>query len=86
MTADIEYFINLTATSGTSVLVDIDFGDGNSTQRSFTNAQGKQEFAWNYIVFLLRIDYGDARVIRGSSTKMLISQPWIVIFRHAIHH
>ena len=34
----------------------------------------------------LRIDYGDGRVTRGSSTKMLISQLWIVIFRHAIHH
>ena len=34
----------------------------------------------------LRIDYGDGRVIKGSSTKMVISQIWNVIFRHAIHH
>ena len=36
----------------------------------------------------LRIDYGDGRVIKGSSTKMVISQLWNVIFRsrHAIHH
>ena len=33
----------------------------------------------------LRIDYGDGRVIRGSSTKMVISQLWNDIFRHAIH-
>ena len=35
---------------------------------------------------LLRIDYGDGRVIKGSSIKMVISQLWNVIFRHAIHH
>ena len=35
---------------------------------------------------MLRIDYGDGRVIKGSSTKMMISQLWNVIFRHAIHH
>ena len=40
----------------------------------------------NWIVIYLRIDYGDGRVIRGSSTKMVISQLWNVIFRHAIHH
>ena len=37
-------------------------------------------------IFYLRIDYGDGRVIRGSSTKMVISELWNVIFRHAIHH
>ena len=35
---------------------------------------------------VLRIDYGDGRVIRGSSTKIVISQLWTVIIRHAIHH
>ena len=38
------------------------------------------------VLILLRIDYGDGLVTRGSSTKMLISQLWIVIFRYAIHH
>ena len=33
----------------------------------------------------LRLDYGDARVSRGSSTKIVICQLCIVIFRHAIH-
>ena len=33
--------------------------------------------------YYLRIDYGDGRVIRGSSTKMVISQLWVIIFRHA---
>ena len=33
----------------------------------------------------LRIDYGDGRVTRGSSTKVVISQLWVIIFRHAIH-
>ena len=37
-------------------------------------------------VMALRIDYWDGRVIRGSSTKMVISQLWDVIFRHAVHH
>ena len=39
-----------------------------------------------YNICRLRIDYGDGRVIRGSSTKMVISQLWNVIFRDAIHH
>ena len=34
----------------------------------------------------LRIDYGDGRVTRGSSTKVVISQLWVIIFRHAIDH
>ena len=34
----------------------------------------------------LRIDYGDGRVIRKSSTKTVISQLWIIISKHAIHH
>ena len=40
---------------------------------------------WRNEVYL-RIDYGDGQVIRGSSTKMVISQLCIVIFRNAIHH
>ena len=35
---------------------------------------------------ILRIDYGDGRVIGGSSTNMVISQLWNVIFRHTIHN
>ena len=34
----------------------------------------------------LRIDYGDGCVIRNSSTKTVISQLWIIISKHAIHH
>ena len=37
-------------------------------------------------VSALRIDYGDGCVKRSSSTKTAISQLWIIISKHAMHH